>query len=119
MNEELETNTMMSDEGGSELEESAPTEDANGLGRILDVSVRLTVELGRRTLRISDLLSLAPGSVVEFPKSADEPLDIRVNDRLIARGEAVVVGERYGIRVTEVVSPNDRLHGSGVIKDAA
>ncbi len=89
------------------------------LDRILDVQVQVCAELGRRKVRIAEVLALTPGAVVEFPKSADEPLDIRVNDRLIARGEAVVIGERYGVRVTEVVSPNERLQSSGVIKETA
>lgn len=101
------------DESGVEQE---PSDD---LDRILDVQVQVCAELGRRKVRIAEVLELTPGAVVEFPKSADEPLDIRINDRLIARGEAVVIGERYGVRVTEVVSPNERLQSSGVIKETA
>jgi len=89
------------------------------LQRVLDVKVRLCVELGRRQVSIADVLALAPGAVVEFAKSSDEPLDIRVNDQLIARGEPVVMGDRYGVRVTEVVSPNDRLRSSGVVREDA
>lgn len=73
------------------------------LARILDVKVEVTVELGRRRLSIADVLQLAPNSVLEFFKRADEPLDIRVGGRLVARGEAVVMADRYGVRVTEVV----------------
>lgn len=91
--------------------------DPRDLDRVLDVRIELTVELGRRRVRISEVLSLGPGSVIEFPKSADEPLDIMVNDQLVARGEAVVIGERYGVRITEVVSPNERLKSSGVVKE--
>lgn len=87
--------------------------DASGLDLVLDVKVELSVELGRRRMRIADVLNLGPGSVVEFSKPADEPLDVYVNDQLVARGEAVVVGERYALRVTEVVSANDRLRRSG------
>lgn len=81
---------------------AVPTAD---LARILDVKVEVTVELGRRRLSIADVLALAPNAMLEFFKRSDEPLDIRVNGRLIARGEAVVLGERYGVRVTEVVKP--------------
>ena len=91
--------------------------DPKDLDRVLDVRIELAVELGRRRVRISEVLSLGPGSVIEFPKSADEPLDIMVNDQLVARGEAVVIGERYGVRITEVGSPNERLKSSGVVKE--
>jgi flagellar motor switch protein FliN len=73
------------------------------LGFVMDVPVELTVELGRKHVRIGEVLRLGPGSVLELNKVNGEPLDIYVNNRLIARGEAVVVGERYGIRLTEVI----------------
>jgi flagellar motor switch protein FliN/FliY len=102
------------------LPEANPAESAStisdDLGRVLDVPVEVTVELGRRRIKISEALDLGPGSVLEFAKSADEPLDIRVNNQLVARGEAVVLGDRYGVRVTEVVSPDERLRHSGVLK---
>jgi flagellar motor switch protein FliN len=79
-----------------------PNLEAN-LKRVLEVKVEVGVELGRRKLSISDVLNLAPNSVLEFFKKADEPIDIRINGRLVARGEAVVMGERYGVRVTEVL----------------
>jgi flagellar motor switch protein FliN/FliY len=91
--------------------------DPKDLDRMLDVKIQLTVELGRRRVKVAEVINMGPGSVVEFPKSADEPLDIRVNDQLVARGEAVVIGERYGIRVTEVISPNERLKSSGLVKE--
>ena len=90
--------------------------DPKDLDRMLDVKIQLTVELGRRRVKVAEVINMGPGSVVEFP-SADEPLDIRVNDQLVARGEAVVIGERYGIRVTEVISPNERLKSSGLVKE--
>jgi flagellar motor switch protein FliN/FliY len=74
----------------------------------MDVPVELTVELGRKHVRIGEVLRLGPGSVLELSKSNGEPLDIYVNNRLIARGEAVVVGERYGIRLTEVMVDDGR-----------
>ena len=91
--------------------------DPKDLDRMLDVKIQLTVELGRRRVKVAEVINMGPGSVVEFPKSADEPLDIRVNDQLVARGEAVVIGERYGIRVAEVISPNERLKSSGLVKE--
>lgn len=97
--------------------------DANyapeSLERVLEVEVEVTVELGRRRLRIADVLGLSAGTVIEFTKSSDEPLDVLVNDQLVARGEAVVIGERYGVRIVEVVSPNERLRTSGVVKEGA
>jgi flagellar motor switch protein FliN/FliY len=78
----------------------------------MDVPVELTIELGRKTTRIGEVLRLGPGSILELNKANGEPLDVYVNNRLIARGEAVVVGERYGIRLTEVVV-NDDGRGRG------
>jgi flagellar motor switch protein FliN/FliY len=79
------------------------------LDLLLDVPLDLTVELGRARVSIQDLLSLGPGSVIELDKIAGEPLDILVNDRLIARGEAVVVNDKFGIRITDIVSPTERI----------
>ena len=79
----------------------------DSLGFVMDVPVAITVELGRRTVKIAEVLRLGPGSVLELEKANGEPLDLYVNDRLIARGEAVVIGERYGIRLTEVVINDD------------
>lgn len=73
------------------------------LSLVLDVPVEVSVELGKRVIPISELLSLGPGSVVELDKAAGESLDVLVNGKLVARGEAVVVGEKYGIRIVEVV----------------
>ncbi len=85
--------------------------DFDSLGFVMDVPVELRVELGRRKSRIGDLLRLGQGSVLELDKPNGEPLDIYVNDRLIARGEAVVVAERYGIRLTEVLISHDTFGG--------
>ena len=70
---------------------------------------RRKVELGRSRMTIQDLLGLTPGSVIELDKIAGEPLDIVVNDRLIARGEAVVVNDKFGIRITDIVSKTERI----------
>ena len=79
------------------------------LERVLDVPVRLTAELGRTRITIKTLLQLAPGSVVELDGLAGEPMDLFVNGYLIAQGEVVVVGEKYGIRVTDIVTPSERM----------
>jgi len=79
------------------------------LSLVLDVPVQITVELGRRTLPIGDLLQLGPGAVIELGKAAGESLDLFVNGKLVARGEAVVVGEKYGIRITEVIGGSETV----------
>src|SRR5689334_16726893 len=75
----------------------------DSLGFVMDVPIEVTVEIGRRSMKIADILRLGPGSVLELDKVSGEPLDIYVNGRLIARGEAVVVGDHYGVRLTEVM----------------
>jgi flagellar motor switch protein FliN len=78
---------------------------------LMDVPLKLTVELGRTTKMVKEILALAPGSVVELDKLAGEPVDILVNERLIAKGEVVVIDENFGVRITEIVNPEERLHG--------
>jgi flagellar motor switch protein FliN/FliY len=82
---------------------------ARRLELLLDVPLEVSVELGRARMSIQDLLNLSPGSVVELDKIAGEPLDILINDRLIARGEAVVVNDKFGVRITDIVSPSERI----------
>lgn len=79
------------------------------LDLLLDVPLDVTVELGRCRMSIQDLLGLEPGSVIELEKLAGDPLDILVNDRLVARGEAVVVNDKFGVRITDIVSPSERI----------
>jgi flagellar motor switch protein FliN/FliY len=81
---------------------------------IVDIPVRITVELGRTRKTIGEVLALGPGSVVELNKMAGEPVDLLVNGKLIARGEVVVIDESFGIRVTEVVSRAERIRSMGV-----
>ena len=76
---------------------------------ILDVKLMLTLEVGRTRISVRELLSLTPGSVVELDRQAGEPLDLYVNGVLVARGEVVVVNDRFGLRLTEVVSASDRV----------
>jgi flagellar motor switch protein FliN len=77
---------------------------------ILDIPLTLTVELGRNRMLISELLQLGQGSVIELSKLAGEPMDVFINQRLIARGEVVVVNEKFGIRLTDIVSPTERIN---------
>ena len=86
-------------------------DSARSLDMLLDVPLQVTVELGRKKMRIGHLLALAKGSVVELDKIAGEPLDVRVNDQLVARGEAVVVNDKFGVRLTDVVSTKERVRG--------
>jgi flagellar motor switch protein FliN/FliY len=84
-----------------------PTLGLAELHVLRDVEVELTLEIGRKKMRIADLLRLTTGVTVELAKAAGEPLDIYVNGQLLGRGEAVVVGDRYGVRVTELVGKPD------------
>ncbi|MFN3740631.1 MAG: flagellar motor switch protein FliN [Thermodesulfovibrionales bacterium] len=76
---------------------------------LLDIPLEITVELGRARMLIRDLLQLGQGSILELDKMAGEPLEILVNNRLVARGEVVVVNDKFGIRLTEVISPQERI----------
>ncbi|MFT3838908.1 MAG: flagellar motor switch protein FliN [Myxococcaceae bacterium] len=90
-----------------EIEENEP--NTRRLDLLLDVPLDVTVELGRTRMTIQDLLALGPGSTIELDKVAGEPLDIVVNDRLVARGEAVVINEKFGIRITDIISRAERI----------
>ncbi len=90
-------------------EEGGDRRSARAVEFLLDVPLQVTVELGRTRMRIADLLKLTRGSVVELEKLAGEPLDLRVNGQLVARGEAVIVNDKYGVRLTDVLSPGDRV----------
>lgn len=81
----------------------------DNLGFILDISLDITVELGKTKMMIKDLLQLGQGSVVELSKQVGEPVDIYVNDKLIAKGEVVSVDDSYGVRLTDIVSPTERI----------
>jgi len=76
---------------------------------ILDIPLKVTVELGRTSVVIKDLLQLGQGSVLELDKLAGEPLEILVNGKLVAKGEVVVVNEKFGIRLTDIISPVERI----------
>lgn len=82
---------------------------ANNLDLVMDIPVQLTVELGHTRMPIRNLLQLAQGSVVELNELAGEPLDVYVNRCLVAQGEVVVVNEKFGIRLTDIITPSERL----------
>lgn len=79
------------------------------LGRVLDVPVQLTAEIGRTRITIKSLLQLSQGSVVELDGLAGQPLDVLINGYLIAQGEVVVVNDKYGIRLTDIITPSERM----------
>ncbi len=96
--------------------EESPADNSKELANldfILDIPLEVTVELGRARMMISELLQLGQGSVIELTKLAGEPLEIFVNQKLIARGEVVVVNEKFGIRMTDIISPVDRVKQLG------
>ena len=88
---------------------NALTNARNDIDMILDIPVQLTVELGRTRIAIKSLLQLAQGSVVELDGLAGEPMDVLVNGCLIAQGEVVVVNDKFGIRLTDIITPSERI----------
>lgn len=93
------------------LEDRAPANAASALdiSRVLDVPVQLTAEIGRTRITIKNLLQLSQGSVVELDGLAGQPLDVLINGYLIAQGEVVVVNDKYGIRLTDIITPSERM----------
>lgn len=91
------------------FDEGTGAHQTRDLNMIMDIPVKLSVELGRTRITIKQLLELAQGSVVELDGLAGEPMDILINGYLIAQGEVVVVEDKYGIRVTEIVTPSERV----------
>ena len=92
-----------------ELSPSISAGEQRNIGLLMDVSMELTVELGRTKWKIKDILGMGEGTIIELDKLAGEPVDILVNNNLIARGEVVVIDENFGVRVTEIVSTMDRM----------
>jgi flagellar motor switch protein FliN/FliY len=88
---------------------SALADAAGDLSLVLDVPVELAVEIGRTRMTVREMLAIAPGSIVALDRVAGEPVDLLVNGKLIARGEVVAIDEEFGLRVTEVLSPERRL----------
>lgn len=89
-------------------EEMGESQDRN-LKLILDIPLKVAVELGRTKMVVSELLNLGQGSVIELNKLAGEPMEVLVNDKLVARGEAVVVNEKFGVRLTDIITPTERV----------
>jgi len=94
-------------------EEASGPPKTTDLEFILDIPLEISVELGRTSMLVNDLLQLGQGSVVELTKLAGEPMEILVNGKLVARGEVVVVNEKFGVRLTDIISPIDRVKSLG------
>jgi flagellar motor switch protein FliN/FliY len=104
--------TNSTDMGPAVADKGAQTDKGN-LDFILDIPLEITVELGRTRMMVNELLKLGQGSVIELGKIAGETLEILANNRLIARGDVVVINDKYGIRLTEVISPAERVEKLG------
>jgi flagellar motor switch protein FliN/FliY len=96
-----------------ELKHKTDDKESRGLDFLYDIPLQISVEVGRSKMLLKDLLKMGEGYVIELDKLAGEPLDLYVNSRLIARGEAVMVGEKFGIRLTDVISTSDRIENLG------
>ena len=92
-----------------QLTPSDETPSRDSIDRLLDVGLNLSVELGRKDMQIKDILALGPGKIIELDKLAGEPVDLLVNGKLLAKGEVVVVDENFGVRITELLDPVDRI----------
>ena len=95
------------------LSEPAGKGEPRNIDMLMDVNLPISIELGRTKMTISDILSLGPGSVVELNKLAGEPVDVLVNQRVVAKGEVVVIDENFGVRVTQLMTPEERLKALG------
>jgi len=102
--------TTKEDQGQSRLDH---TGNRSKLDFLFDVPLKVSVEVGRSQILVKDLLQMREGYVIELDKMAGEPLDLYVNSRLIARGEAVLVNDKFGLRLTDVVSPSERIEKLG------
>ena len=111
-NSEQETGLSDAPEIGEAEADEGGTENQS-LDLILDIPLTVTVELGRSKMLINDLLQLGQGSVIELTKLVGEPLEVLVNQKLVARGEVVVVNEKFGVRLTDIISPMERVQSLG------
>ncbi|RJP76364.1 MAG: flagellar motor switch protein FliN [Desulfobacteraceae bacterium] len=109
MNEENKTKDARS----GNLSANEDNSERTDLDFILDIPLELSVELGKTKMLINDLLQLGQGSVIELNKLAGEPLEIYINRKLVARGEVVVVNEKFGVRLTDIISPLERVRSLG------
>jgi flagellar motor switch protein FliN/FliY len=92
---------------------------ASPLDILLDIELPVTLRFGRRQMSLDDILRLDSGSIVEFDRAVNDPVEVLVNDRIVARGEAVTVAGHYGVRILEIASPRDRLDSCGPLSAIA
>lgn len=102
-------NEMVNETNFEELKGEKGESGMRDIDFLLDIPLEVTAELGRTRMLIRDLLQLGQGSVIELDKIAGEPMEILINNRLVARGEVVVVNEKFGVRLTDIISPTERI----------
>ncbi|GBD39480.1 Flagellar motor switch protein FliN [bacterium HR37] len=107
----MDSKNQQVEEAGFEELKQEPRDELNkrSIDFLLDIPLTITVELGRTKMLVRDLLQLGQGSVIELDKLAGEPMEILVNNKLVARGEVVVVNEKFGVRVTDIITPAERI----------
>lgn len=101
--------TAVSNAEFQQLSQPSAKPEVRNIDLLMDVNLPISIELGRTKMSISDILALGPGSVVELSKLAGEPVDVLVNQKIVARGEVVVIDENFGVRVTQLMTPEERL----------
>lgn len=104
-----ETDDFAADAPSAAIESNGRKESPGNIDMVLDIRLLATARLGRIEMPISEILELGPGSIVEVGHLVDEPVDLFINDKLIARGDVVVVDEKFGLRITEIISPRERI----------
>jgi len=92
-----------------QIKQSDEAGSKDNINRLLDVLLTLSVELGRKQMQIKEILELGPGKIIELDKLAGEPVDLLVNGKILAKGEVVVVDENFGVRITDLIEPRDRI----------
>jgi flagellar motor switch protein FliN/FliY len=106
--------TVVQDVNFPEFDDEESTSEPSKINRLLDVRLTLAVELGRREMLLQEVLNLGQGSILDLEKSSSELVDILINGKLLARGEVVVIDESFGVRITSLVDPVDRVKKMGV-----
>ncbi len=109
----VENDSTLTDESHLPAQAGKGSNREKGIDLLLDIPLQVSVEVGRARILVRDLLQMQEGTLIELEKLSGEPLDLYVNSRLIARGEAVVVNEKFGLRLTDVVSPSERIENLG------
>ncbi len=107
--EDIQFDSIVSNAEFQQLQQPAGKVEPRNIDLLMDVDLPVAIELGRTKLSVSDILALGPGSVVELNKLAGEPVDLLVNNKIVARGEVVVIDESFGLRITQLMTPEERL----------